>query len=312
MTRAVLVYNPTAGRSPSQAEIQKTLAGLRSIGWWLEYFESDSAVHTTQLARQAAESGSDVLIIAGGDGSIERAVAGLIGSDTALGVLPMGTANVFAQELGLKTPSIARRSSYEDNVAFLKSAVIHPVDVGTCNGTPFLLWAGVGLDGYIVHKLEPRQRWSKKLGVSYYAARAASQASSWKGQTLHIKTGDSEIEGHYILAVMSNIRLYAGGITTLSPHARMDDGQMELWLFSGESMYDVLRHATNLLTGRHVNSDQVQLVPVKQLVLESQEPLFIQLDGDPYQESKRVELNVLHHGLNILVPPDKPSWLAST
>ena len=134
---------------------------------------------------------------------------------------------------------------------------------------------------------------------------------SWKGHSLRIKTDEETIQGQYVLVVMSNIRLYAGGVATLSPHARMDDGRMELWMFSGDNMYDILRHAGNLVVGRHISSDQVQCRSVNTVVLESDEPLYIQLDGDPIDGYRKVELQVLQSGLNILAPSNAPGELFS-
>ncbi|HJS29956.1 MAG TPA: diacylglycerol kinase family protein [Anaerolineales bacterium] len=309
MTSACLLYNPSAGRGSARQDVLKIASGLDSLGWSVSLRESRSGDDTTGIARQAAEEKADVLIVAGGDGSIERSLAGLIGSKTALGVLPIGTSNVFAREIGLTVPRIAGKSIVDASLSYLRGAVVRPVDLGMCNGNPFLLWAGVGFDGYVIQNIEPRRRWEKKLGAPYYAARAASQARSWKSQALQIRINGDNIEDLFHLAVLSNIRLYAGGAATLSPDSCIDDGQMELWLFSGKNLFDLVRHAGDLMLGRHLKSDRVRCIPVQQLVLEAEEPLYIQLDGDPYETVRRVELQVIHRGINILVPPGKQAGL---
>jgi diacylglycerol kinase family enzyme len=225
--------------------------------------------------------------------------------------LPIGTSNVFARELGLSVPGVTGRFSVEAGLAYLRTAVVRPVDLGMCNGIPFLLWAGIGLDGFLVHRIEPRQRWEKRLGGTYYAVRAASQARAWKGQALQIQTDETTLEGQFILAVFTNIRLYAGGVATLSPQSRMDDGLMELWLFGGDNLYHILRHAGNLISGRHLKSQQVQCYSVRQTTLQSAAPLYLQLDGDPFEGEQRVELKVMQHGLKLLVPPETPATLFS-
>jgi YegS/Rv2252/BmrU family lipid kinase len=289
----------------------KVAAGLESRGWSVSYRESSSGEDTTRIAREAAVKKADVLIVAGGDGSIERSLAGLIGSDTALGVLPIGTSNVFAQEIGLAVPGLAGRSITESSLSYLQDAIVRTVDLGFCNGNPFLLWAGVGFDGYIIQNIEPRRRWEKRLGSPYYAARAASQARSWKSQALRIRINGDCIEDRFHLAVFSNIRLYAGGAATLSPNSRLDDGTMELWLFGGDKLYDLFRHAGNLMAGRHLKSDRVHCLPAQQLTLESDTPVFVQLDGDPFEATSRVELKVVHRGLNILTPAGAPPGIFS-
>jgi diacylglycerol kinase (ATP) len=101
MPTGILAYNPAAGRFPSRLLAGRAAKVLRASGWDISVKQSSNGAHITRLARQAAEDHLDAMFMAGGDGSINRAVAGLAGSETALGVLPAGTSNVFAQELGL-------------------------------------------------------------------------------------------------------------------------------------------------------------------------------------------------------------------
>ena len=101
MPRGCLIYNPAAGRYPSRLLCDRAADVLRRFGWDIFLEQTQDGDHITRLAHQVALDGVDAIFIAGGDGSINRAVAGLIGTDTALGVLPSGTGNVWAQELGL-------------------------------------------------------------------------------------------------------------------------------------------------------------------------------------------------------------------
>ena len=101
MKTALLVFNPTAGRFPSRMLTERAADVLRSYDWEIDLYQTTGGPHITALAQQAAEQGKDAFFIAGGDGSINFAVQGLMESQTALGVLPAGTANVWARELGL-------------------------------------------------------------------------------------------------------------------------------------------------------------------------------------------------------------------
>lgn len=264
--------------------------------------QSGGGPHTTELARKAAEDEYDVLLIAGGDGSVGHSVAGLLGSNTALGVLPAGTANVWARELGLDGLSWARWTALEESARRLVNGKFQEVDVGTCNGIPFLLWAGVGFDAFIVHRMEPRSRWEKHFAVAQYAANAVLQLGEFSGINLKAYADDNYIEGQFLLSVVSNIHLYAGGYAKISPYALLDDGLMDLWLFTGTSTTEILRHLVNLLSGRHVQSDQVIHVPFKRLVLESDSRLYVQLDGEPVEAGGSVTIEVKEKALRVLVP----------
>src|SRR5512137_178364 len=101
MADALLVYNPAAGRIPVRSFIGGVIRALNDIGWRVEVAESVNGRHTTQLARMAAQENLRAVFAVGGDGTAGQAASGLIGSQTALAVLPAGTSNVWATELGM-------------------------------------------------------------------------------------------------------------------------------------------------------------------------------------------------------------------
>jgi YegS/Rv2252/BmrU family lipid kinase len=309
MRQALLIYNPVAGRYPSWLLTERAARLLQREGWLVEIETTQDGEHITQLARQAVQEKMEALFVAGGDGSVNRAVRGMVGSETALGVLPAGTANVFGQELGLPGLGFTRLMALEESAKRLAHARVCQVDIGLCNRIPFLLWAGVGLDGFVVHRIEPRSQWAKHFAAVQYAASAFWNARQWHGMDLQVKTNGSEISGHFVLAVVSNIHLYAGGLAELSPDARMDDGSMDLWLFEGERLEDTLLQAWDLLSGRHVQSERVSRIPFSQISLESEAPLYVQIDGEPEQGDRQINIEVVRHGLYILVPENTPRVL---
>ena len=89
------------------------------------------------------------------------------------------------------------------------------------------------------------------------------------------------MEGHYLVAVANNIRHYAGGMSVLSPEALLDDGEMDMWLLSGNNVADALRHFFDLVAGRHLTSDQARRLPFHNARVESDAAFAIQVDGDP-------------------------------
>lgn len=311
MPRALLVYNPVAGRYPSRLLTERAANVLQSRGWHIEIATTQSGEHITHLAQQAAEDGLDAFIVVGCDGSVNRALPGLIGTHTALGVLPAGTANVWAQELGLPGLTWTRLTALEESARRLATGEVRSVDVGLCNRKPFLLWAGVGLDAFVVHRIEPRNQWEKPFAVLYYAAKVVWDAGQWHGIELSVHDAERQLNGLYMLAVVSNIRLYAGGYARLSPGALMDDGQMDLWLFEGSTLETTLLQAWNLLSGRHVQSDRVQCIPFQRIGLQSSTPLFLQIDGEPEQGGAQIDIEVIPQALRVLVPKKAPQSLYS-
>jgi diacylglycerol kinase (ATP) len=309
MRTAFLVYNPAAGRFPSRMLAERAATIFRKRGWQVRLEQSESGEQITQFARQAAEAGIDAFIVAGGDGSLNRALFGLIGSNTALGVLPAGTANVWAQELGLSSLTWTRSTTLEESATRLADAPIRKADVGLCNGLPFLLWAGVGLDAFVIHRIEPREPWEKRLAFLQYTASAVWNASFWRGMNLSIQVESRQLYGHYLLALISNVHLYVGGLMQLTPGARLDDGLMDLWLFEGETLGDTIQRVLDLISGRHLHSDRIIHLPFRSLSMESDSELYVQMDGEPADTHRPISIEILPRAIPVLIPQGSPRTL---
>ncbi len=304
MRQALLLYNPAAGRMPIRLFIGGIVRPLRSAGWRIEVVETISGRDATRMAHQAAQEKYDGVFAIGGDGTVGQVASGLINTSTALAVLPGGTANVWASELGLYTWDWLHLQALRKNARLLARAPVRKVDVGLCNGRPFLMWAGVGLDAEIVRRLEPRPRFEKYISVPSYVASSVSTAAVWRGMDLHVWNGDESVDGHFLLAVATNIRKYAGGIAELSPDAYIDDGVMDLWLMSGNSFADALRHFFDFMGGRHLASDEARRLPFSRVRIESETAFAVEMDGDPAMGGKRVDMTVEKQALNVLLPPN--------
>ncbi|MGB5846331.1 MAG: diacylglycerol kinase family protein [Anaerolineales bacterium] len=309
MPSTLLVYNPVAGRYPSRMLTERAARVLEQYGWKVEIETTSDGSQIPVLAQQAVNDNKDSLIIVGGDGSLNKALPSLAGTDTALGVLPAGTSNVWAQELGLPGLSWTRWMALEESAHRLAKGDMRWVDIGKCNEKHFLLWSGIGIDAFIVHRIEPRRQWEKNFTLVRYGASAVWSASQWQGVNIRVLADGMQVEGKYMLVEVSNIRLYAGGLTTLSPQASLDDGLMELWLFEGDSLEDVLQQAWSLLSGRHINSERVKFLQFSQIVLESDTPIYLQMDGEPEVGGMQVAISVLPRHLKVMVPEGVPSAL---
>lgn len=303
MRSAVIVYNPAAGRFPVRPFIKSVVKELESTGWQVEAEATQSGAHTVELARKAAEEKKEAVFAVGGDGTIGNVVNGLIGSETALGVLPAGTANVWSLELGLSPFAWTRPWVLRQNAALLAKAPSHYIDVGMCNEYSFMMWAGIGLDALTIHSLEPRIRLEKFFAMPEYTARSIWQAAQWNGIHLRLWADGEEVEGRFILAVATNIRHYLGGLSKLSPDAYLDDGLLDMWLFSGSHLGDALRHAYDMWRGRHFRSDMARRIAFRNLHIEARSPYWIQTDGEPRGSTEKTWIHVRSRALRMLMPP---------
>jgi len=303
MRSAIIVYNPAAGRFSVRPFIKSVVKELESAGWRVDAAETQSGAHTIELAKQAAAEKKDAVFAVGGDGTVGNVVNGLIDSETALGVLPAGTANVWSIELGLSPFAWTRPWALKKNASILANAPCYAVDVGVCNQFSFMMWAGMGLDALTIHSLEPRIRLEKFFSLPEYAAKTIWNAAQWGGVQLRLWADGREVEGHILVAVTTNIRHYLGGLSKLSPDAYLDDGLLDIWLFSGNNLGDALRHAYDLWRGNHITSDAARKITFHSLRVEGESPFFIQTDGEPRGSAQQVEINIKSRALKLLMPP---------
>jgi len=311
MPTAQIIYNPAAGRFPVTPAIPLAEKALQNEGWETSTAETNSGQHATALAAEAAEKGIAAVYAVGGDGTIGQIASGLMGTDTALAILPAGTSNVLGKELGLRPYTMIDRNSLQDNAQKLARAPRYAIDVGICNEQPFLMWAGLGLDALTIKKAEPQFRFEKFFTIPDYAASMIAAARNWRGVSLRIWADGKKIEGHYILAVVNNIRLYGGGLIKLSPNALLDDGIFDLWLYSGETMADALRLVYEMLSGKHITSPHAMRVPFRELRLEADTAFAIQTDGELRFVTKLAEISVKKRALQALLPSTAVEILSS-
>jgi diacylglycerol kinase family enzyme len=140
------------------------------------------------------------------------------------------------------------------------------------------------------------------MSVPHFFATTVWEATFWHGLDLKVYTDGTLAQGHFLVAVATNIRHYAGGMSVLSPKALLDDGEMDMWLLSGNSLADALRHFFDLVAGRHLTSDQARCLPFRTARVESDAAFSIQVDGDPMLGGHHADIIVKHRALKVLMP----------
>ena len=301
---AWILYNPAAGRFPAGPLLERALRVLSAAGWDARIVKGEPKKGLFDVAKEAVAQRCDAVFVVGGDGSIGQAASALVGSDTALGVLPAGTANVWAQELGLPRLDWIHVFALEQAAERLASGDVRLVDVGMCNDHAFLLWAGVGLDAQVVNGMEPRERWEKAFATVHYATLALWSAIGWEGMDLKVRTDEEEFEGRYLVAVASNIPAYAGGLVNLAMGAKVDDGLLDFWFIESGKLRDVLVRVAQIFMGRHVDAEGVYHFRASEALLEMEEGLPIQFDGEPKVLDSPLKFSVKKKKLKVLVPSD--------
>ena len=268
MTRRILIiHNPTAGKRRT-ALLDGVVAVLRARGVSVDVVVTAGLDHATDLAH-AAEA--DLVVAAGGDGTINEVVHGLMtrsGVRPAFSTLPLGTINVLALELELP-PDAAGLAGV------LAEGPLIPVTVGCANGRHFLLTAGAGADAAAVKFLSPGLK--KLFGqTAYYIALVRALIA--EGNTVF----DVEIEGatHRVSSVIiTNAARYAGD-KVVAPDARLTARDLHVLIGLRHGRWNLMRYGAAYLRGNLYTLPDVRIIPVQRMRIASPVGKPVQLDGD--------------------------------
>ncbi len=298
--QAMLIVNPTSGPWDVRRELPIVLSYLENHGWRTTQHQTERPGEATDLARRAVDRGLDAVFVVGGDGTINEVINGLAESPVALGVLPGGTGNVWAKALGLPTRSPLHWLPIVDAIKALVPGTSRRIDLGRANGRYFLQWTGLGLDAEVTYALEPRSRRQRRLGALAYLIAGAATAMNMAGIRTRITIDSQRFYRRTILIVISNSQLY-GGKVRIATDARLDDGLLDVDIFSGSGFVSVLRATAGVITGLHVHDPQHSRYRGHLIYIESDKPMAVHVDGEPFGFTPLV-CEVVPRALTVLIP----------
>ncbi len=290
--KAIIIHNLHAGHYGRGEQIALAASRLNAAGWEAEIASPENGAEFEQILRKATADGLDVAVVAGGDGSLNIAIQVLAGGPTALGVIPTGTGNVWAKEVGI--PLDVRGAT--DVLLRGWTAV---TDLGVANGRYFLSIAGVGFDASITRTIKTASK--RKLGMTAYVIAAVVEALKLRGEDATLIVDGHATRERILMVAASNTRLY-GGVLRMAPEAFLDDGLLDISVFRGRGLRATARHAIKTLLGIHRGDPDVEVFQTSHLRVESRLDLPVQLDGD-YFGSTPLEIRVVPSALRVIVPP---------
>ena len=287
MTETIVILNPTAG-SPEH---------VRSWQERIESLAGDCPVHVTShsgeaeaLARRAVEEGFIRIVAAGGDGTVSQVANGLTGSNAILGVLPMGSVNVFAMELGLPLHSLQRCWD------IIEDTNVRLVDLPSANGQYFVQLAGVGLDAQVVK--ETSLAFKRSFGPLSYLISAA-QIAARQPPKLFIESAHTAVEeGSFVL--IGNGRLY-GGPFPFFKHAIIDDGLFDVVVFKRLGYLEIIKYLQDVVFSSDIKVPEIEYFQTQQLRITSEQDVPLELDGE-LAGNCPVDFRIRTKALRVLAP----------
>jgi diacylglycerol kinase (ATP) len=264
-----LIINPASG-GYSEDKMRKVLAALESGGLAPEVLFTKSAGEASLIARRiCSERGEPLIVACGGDGTVNEVINGLEPEKATLAVLPLGTANVLARELGIV--------SRADAVARIVAGETRPLTVGLIEAGEirrrFLLMAGIGVDGAIVRGLRLGEK--RVAGKGAYLLSAARLLCRWEREQLVVTASGRRMECHSV--VVCNAARYGGGFV-LAPGADLFTPEFQAICIKGDTRSAYLRLALSVVSGRVKENRDIVCFRAGELTLSGRKP--VQADGD--------------------------------
>jgi YegS/Rv2252/BmrU family lipid kinase len=270
--------------------VERLVAVAAELGWRIEVVETLARGDATRLAADAARSGQRIVLVAGGDGTINEVIQGLAGTQTALGAIPLGTMNVWVRELGLPLDPA-------ETIRELLLGQVRRVDLGRANGRYFLLMAGLGFDAHAMHVVEGPVK--RRFGPLAVLAAGALAALRMRGSRLRVRADGRAFTTDAVLVTIGNTRLWAGAVQ-ITHRATAADGLLDVCIFPGRSLLTRLRHILLVFVGRHADDPEVSYFQARELLVMARPALPLQIDGEPF-ESTPARVEIVPGALRVLV-----------
>ena len=261
------IFNPAAGRN-RRRKFERVVGLLRAAGCTVTVRATAGRGDAERIAREAADTGCEMVAAAGGDGTVNEVVNGLAGTGLALGIIPLGTANVVADEIGLsKDPHEVART--------LAQGPLRPIRVGRANGRRFVMMAGVGFDANVISRVSLALK--KVIGPLAYVWTSAVQG--FRDPFAHCAVTVDGQGRSAVSAVACKGRRY-GGPFIAAPDANLAADSFQVVLMKGRGWFSVARYGAALIFGKVAIWSDVEIIEGRDVVISGTTGQTVQADGD--------------------------------
>ncbi|MEA2548448.1 MAG: hypothetical protein QOE42_1046 [Chloroflexota bacterium] len=290
--RVLVVWNPTAGSKaglPTNGVTEDELrATMRAAGLGDDLFVGETEEAARRRIRAAVDSGVEVIVAAGGDGTAGLVAEAIVGTPAALGILPLGSAMNIARSLG-----IPREISAAADI--LVTGEIATVDVGRASDGLFFEMASVGINAAVLGEAHKLAEGSYRSILGLLRAIIV-----YRPATMTIELDDETVRTGALMIVIANTPFTGAGLT-LAPDARMDDGLFDVAVYRHFSRWELIRHGLSIIAGRRSYSPKVRTYRSATVRIDSRRPLPARADARDLGTTP-LELKIVPRALRVIVP----------
>ncbi len=294
--RVTIILNPEAGRGAARHEREnlesmfaRAIRNLHDLVSWT-VVETTGPGSATILAREAARNGVQIVVAAGGDGTINEVVNGLVGTDVKLGIVPLGTGNDFARTIGcgLTIKEAVLSIFYGDPIR---------VDLGKLNDRYFINVAGCGFDSEVAHRVNSSN--SRLRGRAAYIAAVYHSLKDFAPVNMELTLDSERHEMNGMLCAVANARHYGGGMM-IAPEALLNDGLFDVCVVCA-GKWEFLKSFPRVFKGTHISHPDVHILQASHVTVRTDRPVPVMLDGEILGETP-AEFSLVPEAISVLGP----------
>ena len=288
------IFNPVSGKHACDTDA--LTACIKAYFPTAEIHLTQAAGHATELARLAAAKKADAVIAIGGDGTLNETARGLVGSRTALGVIPRGSGNGFARELGMPL-------DFNKALAALKTTHAKPCDTGQANGELFLNVCGVGLEAEIAWQFMEHGKTGARGKWPYFKL-GAQTVFSYKPPAFDVETDGTHTPMAPLSLVLANGRQY-GSNFKIAPKADFSDGLLDMVSVNNAPKWKLALALPGFFTDSWRPFHITKTVRVKHVQISYNGTFPYHIDGEPRQAQNTLAISIKPHALRVLFAEGK-------
>lgn len=288
--RALLIINPISGTSDKKGLEQRISRRLAKAGITVDSRQTERAGHATILAKDAAAQGYDMVIAAGGDGTINETATGLLGTDVTLGILPLGSGNGLARHLNIPIDERAATKV----IANGRAATI---DSGEVNGRPFFCTFGMGFDAEVSHSFAN----SGSRGFITYIKCCLKLLTSYKAKDYQMIVDGKELSDTAYTIAVCNASQY-GNNAYIAPKALINDGLLDLTIFHQSHMLKTALVSIDLMAGSMDRNMLIDTRRLREITFHRQNEGPAHIDGEPLMLGTDITVRCRPGSLKVFTP----------
>lgn len=289
MKNIAFIINPISG-TLNKRKLPKQIEKELDHTHWLENIVfTEYAGHATELAKQYAKMGFDAVVAVGGDGTVNEVATGLIGTSTALGIIPTGSGNGLARHLGisLRVNRALEQINHGESIS---------VDYGLVNDHPFFCTCGVGFDALIADQFAT----SGSRGMKTYMQNIFKDLFTYQPETYIIRGKDIELSPQAFLVTFANANQW-GNDAFIAPKASIQDGKMDIAILSKFPLIAAPSLAFSLFTKLIDRDAYMNTVQTNEVYVTREKAGPLHVDGEPLQMPQELHIRIVEDGLRVLV-----------